>query len=186
MLKKEKAYHLINQNIESENKIWDFTANSAILLFVAAALGVTLGVVGFISYTSYVSYYSYYGYSTPEAVGFWMIAGLAVAAAAAGILSGVFALIKKRFTVTLIGPILLVISGVATFAIETSYKLSFSDGITIPAVMMISLAVIALPLLLKSKTAFVDYSPAPAESEESEMPPESPAEPEETEQTAAP
>jgi len=177
---------LINQNIETESRIWDFTANSSMLLFVAAALGVTLGVVGFISYTTYVSYYSYYGYSTPEAVGFWMIAGLAVAAAAAGILSGVFALIKKRFTVTLIGPILLVISGVATFAIETSYKLSFSDGITIPAVMMISLAVIALPLLLKSKTAFVDYSPAPAESEESEMPPESPAEPEETEQTAAP
>jgi hypothetical protein len=52
----------------------DFTSNSAVLLFVAAALGVTLGVVGFISYTSYVSYYSYYGYSTPEAVGFWMIA----------------------------------------------------------------------------------------------------------------
>ncbi|NLF89208.1 hypothetical protein GX563_10365 [Candidatus Bathyarchaeota archaeon] len=177
---------MINQNIETESRIWDFTANSSMLLFVAAALGVTLGVVGFISYTTYVSYYSYYGYSTPEAVGFWMIAGLAVAAAAAGILSGVFALIKKRFTVTLIGPILLVISGVATFAIETSYKLSFSDGITIPAVMMISLAVIALPLLLKSKTAFVDYSPAPAESEESEMPPESPAEPEETEQTAAP
>ncbi len=177
---------MIKQNIESENRKWDFTSNSAVLLFVAAALGVTLGVVGFISYTSYVSYYSYYGYSTPEAVGFWMIAGLAVVAAAAGILSGVFALIKKRFNVTLIGPILMVISGVAAFVIETSYKLNFSDGITIPAVMMISLSVIALPLLLMSKTAFVDYNLPPAELEEPEMPSEPFAEPAETEQTAVP
>jgi hypothetical protein len=160
---------------------WDFTANSAILSFVAAAFGITLGVVAFNSYQSYVSYYSYYGYATPEAIGFWIIAGLAIAAGVIGILSGVFALTKKRFALTLIGPILTLVSGIVTFAVEYAYKLSFSDGITIPAVMMIVLSVIALPLLFKSKAAYVDYNAAPA-VEESELPPEVPAEPEVTEQ----
>lgn len=166
---------------EPESSKWDFTANSAILSFVAAASGITLGVVGFNSYESYVSYYNYYGYATPEAVGFWIIAGLAIAAGAIGILSGVFALTKKRFAVTLIGPVLMLISGAATFAVEAFYNLSYSDGLTIPAVMMIVLSVIALPLLFKSKTAFTDYNAAP---EESELPPESPVEPEVTEQPA--
>jgi hypothetical protein len=174
---------LSNENyLKPESSKWDFTANSAILSFVAAAFGITLGVVGFNSYESYISYYSYYGYATPEAVGFWIIAGLAIAAGAIGILSGVFALVKKRFAVTLIGPVLLLVSGIVTFAVEYSYKLSYSDGITIPAVMMIALSVIALPLLFKSKAAYVDYNAAPSASEE--LPPESPAEPEVTEQPA--
>jgi hypothetical protein len=154
---------------------WDFTANSAILSFVAAAFGITLGVIGFNSYQSYVSYYSYYGYATPEAIGFWIIAGLGIATGAVGILSGFFALMKKRFALTLIGPVLMLVAGIATFAVEYLYGLSFSDGITIPAVMMIVLSVIALPLLFKSKTSYVDYNAVP---EESELPPEVPAEPE--------
>lgn len=163
---------------------WDFTANSAILSFVAAAFGITLGVVGFNSYQSYVSYYSYYGYATPEAIGFWIIAGFAVVAGAIGIVSGVFALIKKRFAVTLIGPILMLLSGIVTFVVEYYYKLSFSDGITIPAVMMLVLSVIALPLLFTSKAAYVGYTAPPAAAEEYELPPETPAEPEVTEQPA--
>lgn len=173
-----------NENyLKPESSKWDFTANSAILSFVAAAFGITLGVVGFNSYESYVSYYSYYGYATPEAIGFWIIAGLAVAAGAIGILSGVFALVKKRFAVTLIGPVLMMISGIVTFVVEYIYALSYSDGITIPAVMMIALSVIALPLLFKSKAAYIDYNAAPV-AEESELPPEAPAEPEVTEQPA--
>lgn len=158
---------------------WDFTANSAILSFVAAAFGIALGVIGFNSYQSYVSYYSYYGYATPEAIGFWIIAGLGIATAAVGILSGVFALVKKRFAVTLIGPILMLAGGVAVFVVEYLYGLSFSDGITLPAVIMIVLSAIAIPLLFKSKAAYIDYNAAPAE--ELELPPETPAEPEATE-----
>lgn len=167
---------------EPESRKYDFTANSAILSFVASAFGITLGVVSFNSYQSYVSYYSYYGYATPEAIGFWIIAGLAIAAGAVGIVSGVFALTRKRFAVTLIGPVLLLVSGIVTFAVEYAYKLSFSDGITIPAVMMIVLAVIALPLLFMSKAAYVDYTATPEVAEE--LPPETPAEPEATEQPA--
>jgi hypothetical protein len=176
---------LSNENYPTQpiSSKWDFTANSAILSFVAAAFGITLGVVGFNSYQSYVSYYSYYGYATPEAIGFWIIAGFAAAAGAIGIVSGFFALTKKRFAVTLIGPVLTLLSGIVTFAVEYYYKLSFSDGVTIPAVMMIVLSVIALPLLFKSKAAYVDYNAAPAE-EEFEVPPEAPAEPEVTEQPA--
>lgn len=176
-----------NENYLNEptSSKWDFSANSAILSFVAAAFGITLGVVAFNSYQSYVSYYSYYGYATPEAIGFWIIAGLGIATGAIGILSGLFALVKKRFAVTLIGPVLMLVCGIATFAVEYYYKLSFSDGITLPAVMMIVLSVIALPLLFKSKAAYVDYNAAPAAPEESELPPETPAQPEATEQPVA-
>jgi hypothetical protein len=178
---------LSNENYLKEpmSSKWDFTANSAILSFVATAFGITLGVVAFNSYESYISYYSYYGYATPEAVGFWIIAGLAIATGAIGILSGVFALVKKRFALTLIGPVLMLVSGISTFAVEYAYKLSYSDGITIPSVMMIVLSVIALPLLFKSKAAYVDYNAAPAVAEDSELPPETPAEPEVTEQPAS-
>jgi hypothetical protein len=176
---------LINENnLKPESSKWDFTANSAILSFVAAAFGVTLGAIAINSYQSYVSYYSYYGYATPNAVGFWIIAGLAIAAGAIGIISGVFALVKKRFALTLIGPVLMLISGAITFAVETFYDLSYSDGITIPAAMMIALSAIALPLLFKSKTAYVDYNAAPVAPEEMDLPPEAPAEPEVTEQPA--
>jgi hypothetical protein len=172
---------LSNENYLKEpiSSKWDFTANSAILSFVAAAFGITLGVVSFNSYQSYVSYYSYYGYATPEAIGFWIIAGLAIATGAIGILSGFFALAKKRFAVTMIGPVLMLVSGISTFVVEYIYKLSFSDGITIPAIMMIVLSVIALPLLLKSKEAYVDYNATPA-VDESELPPETPSAPETT------
>lgn len=167
-----------NENyIKEPDSKWDFTANAATLSFVAAALGITLGVVGFNSYESYVSYYSYYGYPTPQAIGFWIIAGLAIAAGAIGILSGVYALVKKRFALTLIGPVLMLVSGIVTFAVETLYDLGYSDGLTIPAVAMIVLSVIALPLLFKSKAAYLDYNAAPA-VEESELPPEAPAMPE--------
>lgn len=162
---------------EPESTKYDFTANSATLSFVAAAFAITLGAVSFNSYQSYVSYYSYYGYATPEAIGFWIIAGIAIAAGAVGIVSGVFALVKKRFALTLIGPALMLVSGIATFAVETLYGLSYSDGLTIPAVAVIVLSVIALPLLFKSKAAYVGYNAVPV-AEEPELPPEAPAEPE--------
>lgn len=181
----EKAYPLSNENYPEQpvSSKYDFTANSAVLSFVAAAFGITLGVVGFNSYQSYVSYYSYYGYATPEAIGFWIIAGIGIATGAVGIVSGVFTLVKKRFAVTLIGPILMMVGGIAVFVVMYLYRLSFSDGITVPAVMMIVLSVIALPLLFKSKASYVDYNAPPAE--EYELPPEIPAEPEVPEQPAA-
>lgn len=158
---------------------WDFSANSAILLFISAAFGLAVGVVGFLTYESYVAYYSYYGYSASGAVGFLLIAGFAIAAAALGLLSGVFSLTKQRFKLTLIGPVLMFISGIFAFIAETYYSLGYSDGITVPAVSMSVLSILALSLLLKSQKAFVTYSAPAANPEEPEMLPN----PDESEQS---
>ncbi len=161
--------------INPKTSKWDFTANTGVLSFVAASLAVTLGIVSILSYKSYLEYYSYYGYSTANSIGFWFITGLAFAASALGLLSGVLSLTKTRFNIAIIGPVLLVVSGVFTFAIEYLYQFGFSDGLTVPAITMIVLSLVSLALMIKSKSAFVDYR-ASVEAPEDTLPSEASAE----------
>jgi peptidoglycan/LPS O-acetylase OafA/YrhL len=164
----------------------DFLANTWVLSLIAAVSIFTVGVVSLLDYDSYllaISYYgsyaSYYGYSTSAAVAFLLIGGFAFVAAALGFVGATFSLKRKRFILTIIGPILMLASGIFTFVIENQYGFSYSDGFTVPAVPAMILSLVSLMLLMKSRKDFVDYR-APVKTPEDTMPPE------ESEVSAAP
>lgn len=144
----------------------DLITNAGLLTSIAAAFALTLAIVSLISYQSYVEYYSYYGYATTNGIGFFVIAGVAIAATALGFLSSTFAFQKKRFILTITGPVLIAVSGIIVFAIETMFSLGLSDGFTVPAVPAIVLSIVGLVMLFKSKQAFTDYCAYPVDGAE--------------------
>jgi hypothetical protein len=139
--------------------------NAGLLTTIAAVFALTLAIVSLISYQSYVEYYSYYGYPTTNGIGFFAIAGIAIAATALGFLSASFAFQKKRFILAITGPVLIAVSGIIVFVIEIIFALGLSDGFTVPAVPAIALSIVGLVMLFKSKQAFTDYNVCPIEPE---------------------
>jgi hypothetical protein len=143
----------------------DFITNAGLLTTIAAAFALTLAIVSLISYQSYIEYYSYYGYATTNGIGFFVIAGVTIAATALGFLSSSFAFQKKRFILAITGPVLIAVSGIIVFLIEEVFALGLSDGFTVPAVPAIVLSIVGLVMLFKSKQAFTDYNTCPIEPE---------------------
>lgn len=147
----------------------DFITNAGTLTTIAAAFALTIAIVSLFSYQSYIEVYSYYGYATANGIGFFVIAGVAIAASALGFLSSTVAFQRKRFVLTITGPVLIAVSGIIVFVIETMFSLGLSDGFTVPAVPAIVLSIVALAILFKSKQAFTDYKVYVSESESPEI-----------------
>jgi hypothetical protein len=115
---------------------------------------------------TYVDYFTYYNQDATNAFAFWLIAGFALGVAVLGFLSSNYAFKKKSFALTLIGPVLMVVSGIFVFVVETVYSLGYSDGFSGSAIPAMVLSLVALVMLFKSKSAFVDYN---AGSEDNEL-----------------
>ncbi|HSV49647.1 MAG TPA: hypothetical protein VLH35_04965 [Candidatus Acidoferrales bacterium] len=151
----------LNTSSSSSN----FIPNASLLTIIAAAFSLTAGVIGLISYKTYVDYFTYYSQAAPNAYAFWLIAGFALGAAALGFLSATYAFKKKRFALTIIGPVLMIVSGIFLFIVETVYSLGYSDGFSGSAIPAMVLSVIALAMLFKSKAAFVECVACPDDSD---------------------
>jgi hypothetical protein len=153
-----------NTTLNTNGPSTDLLANAGLLTTLAAAFALTAAIVGIFSYQSYNEYFlRYYGYEAPNAYSFLIITGIAIAAAALGFLSAMSIFRKRQFPLTLVGPVLIVVSGIVLFIIEAMFSLGFSDGFTVPAVPAIVLSIIALVMISKSKQAFTDYNAIPLE-----------------------
>lgn len=151
------------------------------LALVAAAFSAAVGVIGIVTYQTYINYYSSYGYDTSNSIGFILFAAFAFAASAVGFASGTLALARKRYMLSITGPIIMFASALFTFVAARQFEYGFSEGILLSGISIGALSIISTVFTMKSKAEFAETTEP--ESEESTEPEES--EPDESEFTEA-
>jgi hypothetical protein len=151
--------------LDSEHGNTDFVTGAGIMAIVAAASSITICAIGIAFYQSYSAYYATYGLDASGSVGFLLFAGFALVSSIFGFAGGVLSLAKKRFSLAVLGTILMLASAIFTFTAVWRYGYGFGEGILLAGIPTLALSVMSTVFLVKSKTAFSDYA-ARAETSE--------------------
>jgi hypothetical protein len=141
-------------------------------MLIAATFAATMASVGVTSYLTYTAYYATYGLVVPSANGFLIFAGVGYAASAVGFVASAFAFRGKNYSLSLIGPVVMVISAFVTLICVWYYDLGFSDTIMIGVVPTLALSLASIVFLSSAKASFTDYVEESEEEAQDTEPPE--------------
>jgi len=134
---------------ETKQKRTDLVLAAAILSIIAAAFSAGLG---YISVYQYVTLVSYYGSSI--LLGFLILGILGIVASAFGLAGGMFMLKRKRFKVSMLGVILLLVSVVGNYITLQHYQYGFTEIILLSQISIIIFSILSGVLIFTSKTEF--------------------------------
>jgi len=134
---------------ETKQKRTDLVLVAAILSIIAAAFSAGLG---YISVYQYVTLVSYYGSSI--LLGFLILGILGIVASAFGLAGGMFMLKRKRFKVSMLGVILLLVSVVGNYITLQHYQYGFTEIILLSQISIIIFSILSGVLIFTSKTEF--------------------------------
>jgi len=131
----------------------DLTTGAGILAILAAVFAVAVGFIGVENYISSVAYYSTY-YDASTFVGFLWFSIFAFVSSPFGFAGGILTLTRKRFKISVLGTLIMLVSGVFTFIVVWQYQYGFSGVILLAGIPIAALSVISAVFVVKSKTAF--------------------------------
>jgi len=134
---------------ETKQKRTDLVLAAAILSIIAATFSAGLG---YISVYQYVTLVSYYGSSI--LLGFLILGILGIVASAFGLAGGMFMLKRKRFKVSMLGVILLLVSVVGNYITLQHYQYGFTEIILLSQISIIIFSILSGVLIFTSKTEF--------------------------------
>ena len=134
---------------ETKQKRTDLVLAAAILSIIAAAFSAGLG---YISVYQYVTLVSYYGSSI--LLGFLILGILGIVASAFGLAGGMFMLKRKRFKVSILGVILLLVSVVGNYITLQHYQYGFTEIMLLSQISIIIFSILSGVFIFTSKTEF--------------------------------